>query len=145
MGRKSRKEEITRAVHEYLTLAEHRLPDEWIIDVKHVAAAVGASRTSLYAYGLAEEIKAAARRQRERSGLSGEAVHRRRLRDQLRQLRQELALADERNKALLAHLAIVETNAARLGLDPEELYRLPAKPVRSVSHAGRRSKRRRGS
>jgi hypothetical protein len=142
MGRKSRKEEITRAVREYLAMAEHRLPDEWIIDVKHVAAAVGASRTSLYAYDLAEEITAAARRQRERSGLSGEAVHRRRLRDQVRQLRQKLAQADERNKALLAHLAIIETNAARLGLDPEELYRLPAKPVRSVSHAGRGHRRR---
>lgn len=93
MGRKSRKEEIARAVREYLAMAEHHPPDEWIIDVKHVAAAVGASRTSLYAYALADEIKAVARRQRERSGLSGEAVHRRRLRDQIRQLRQELTLA----------------------------------------------------
>lgn len=142
MGRKSRKEEIARAVREYLAMAEHHPPDEWIIDVKHVAAAVGASRTSLYAYALADEIKAVARRQRERSGLSGEAVHRRRLRDQIRQLRQELTLADERNKALLAQLAIIETNAARLGIDPEELYRPPAKPVRSVSHAGRDHKRR---
>lgn len=98
---------------------------------------VGASRTSLDAYALADEIKAAARRQRERSGLGGDAVHRRRLRDRVRQLRRELTLAGERNKALLAQMAIIETNAARSGIDPEELYRLPAKPIRSVSDAGR--------
>jgi hypothetical protein len=142
MGRNSRKEEVKRAVREYLAMAEHRLPDEWIIDVKHVAAAVGVSRTSLYAYSLTDEIKAAARCQRERIGLSGEAAHRRRLRDQVRQLRQELAQADERNKALLAQMAMIETNAARLGIDPEELYRLPEKPVRSVSHAGHGHRRR---
>ena len=139
MGRKSKKAEITRAVREYLVKVETQPPGEQsTIDVKHVAAVMGVSRTSLYQYGLAEEIKAVARRQREQSHLSD--CHRS---DQIRQLRQELKLAEERNKALLAQINVIEANAARLGIDPEELFKPLAKPVRSASRAGRRYERRR--
>lgn len=139
MGRKSKKAEIARAVRAYLGEVETQPPDEQhAIDVKHVAAVIGVSRTSLYQYGLAEEIKAAARRQREQSHLSD--CHQS---DQVRRLRQELKLAEERNKALLAQINVIEANAARLGIDPEELYKSLAKPVRSTSHAGRRYERKR--
>jgi hypothetical protein len=46
-------------------------------------------------------------------------------------------LAEERNKHLVARLALVEANAARLGIDPEELYRPVMRPMRNVSHAGK--------
>jgi hypothetical protein len=42
----------------------------------------------------------------------------------------------ERNKALVARIAIMEANAARLGFDPEEMYKPILKPVRTVSRAG---------
>ncbi|MCZ7673736.1 MAG: hypothetical protein M5U34_44800 [Chloroflexi bacterium] len=107
-----------------------------------MAAAVGVSRTSLYKYDLAIEIKAAADRQRENVGLSDTTLPPYRLGNVVRQLRQELALAETRNKALLGQINIIEANAARLGVDPEELYRPLAKPVRSVSQAGRGRNRR---
>ena len=33
-------------------------------------------------------------------------------------------------------IAVIEANAGRLGIDPEELYRAILKPVRSLSRAG---------
>lgn len=142
MGRKCKKAEVTNAVRAFLAMAITQPPDEYAIDVKSVDAAVGVSRTSLYKYDLAVEIKAAAGRQREQLGLSGTALQQRRLSHVVRQLRQELALAEARNKALLGQINIIEANAARLGVDPEELYRPLAKPVRSVSQAGRGRNRR---
>lgn len=142
MGRKCKKTEVTDAVRAFLATAVTRPPDECAIDVKSVAAAVGVSRTSLYKYDLAAEIKAAADRQRENVGLSDTTLPPYRLGNVVRQLRQELALAETRNKALLGQINIIEANAARLGVDPEELYRPLAKPVRSVSQAGRGRNRR---
>jgi hypothetical protein len=142
MGRKCKKEEITSAVRAFLATAETRPPDEAVIDAKNVAAAIGVSRTSLYKYDLVAEIKAAASRQRERMSLSGNDLQQRRPNDVVRQLRQELKQAETRNKALLGQINIIEANAARLGVDPEELYRPLAKPVRSVSQAGRGRNRR---
>lgn len=142
MGRKCKKTEVTDAVRAFLATAVTLPPDEYAIDVKSVAAAVGVSRTSLYKYDLAIEIKAAADRQRENVGLSDTTLPPYRLGNVVRQLRQELALAETRNKALLGQINIIEANAARLGVDPEELYRPLAKPVRSVSQAGRGRNRR---
>jgi hypothetical protein len=142
MGRKCKKGEVTNAVRAFLATAVTQPPDEYAIDVKSVAAAIGVSRTSLYKYDLAVEIKAAAGCQQEQLDLSGAARQQRRLSNVVRQLRQELELAEARNKALLGQINIMEANAARLGVDPEELYRPLAKPVRSVSQAGRGRNRR---
>lgn len=142
MGRKCKKTEVTDAVRAFLATAVTLPPDECAIDVKNVAAAVGVSRTSLYKYDLAAEIKAAADRQRGNVGLSDATLPPYRLGNVVHQLRQELALAEARNKALLGQINIIEANAARLGVDPEELYRPLAKPVRSVSQAGRGRNRR---
>ncbi len=46
----------------------------------------------------------------------------------------------ERNKHLVAQVAVMEANAARLGFDPEEMYRPLLKPVRTVSRAGTNNK-----
>jgi hypothetical protein len=55
---------------------------------------------------------------------------------QLDQLKTELEKEQERNRQLVGRIAIIEANAARLGIDPEELYRAVLKPVRSMSRAG---------
>lgn len=137
MGRKDKQEQVTGAVQDYLEKVENLTPDEVVINVKSVAAVLGVSRTSLYKYGLDSAIKAAAKRQRERMGLDEQAAKRRRASDIALKLRADLRLAEERNKGLVAQICLIEANAARLGIDPEALYQPLAKPVRSVSHAGR--------
>jgi hypothetical protein len=122
MGRKSKQAEVTGLVHTYLRQGESLAPDQCILDVKHVAQVIGVSRTSLYKYGLADDIRAAAKRQQKYADLTPAAARRSRWRDLIRQLRIELAVAEERNKSLLRYLQLVEANAARLGIDPEVLF-----------------------
>jgi hypothetical protein len=65
-----------------------------------VAQAIGVSRTSLYNYDLADDIRAAAKRQQKYANLSPAAARRSRWRDLVRQIRVELGIAEERNKSL---------------------------------------------
>ncbi len=136
MGCKSKQAEVSTAVRTYLAVGESQLPERCQLDVTHVAAAIGVSRTSIYKYGLVEEIRAAAQRQREQSGLPTGTSSRHRWREIIQKLREELEQAGERNRLLLAQLNMIEANAARLGIDPEELYQPLVKPIRSVSRAG---------
>jgi hypothetical protein len=137
MGCKSKQTEVSTAVRAYLLSGESQPPAQCQLDVAHVAAAVGVSRTSIYKYGLVEEIRAAAQRQRERAGkLAGNNAGDRQ-RETIQRLRQELKQAEERNRLLLVQLILIEANAARLGIDPEELYQSLMKPIRSVSRHGR--------
>ncbi len=135
MGRKSQKAELTAAVKEYLEAVRRSQPDACQLDVKSVAAALGISRTSIYKYGLDKPIREA--QQQQVAAGSGKP---RRMSHMLADLRQELRQTEIRNKALLTRLNLVEANAARLGIDPEELYRPLVKPVRVLSRAGRSEK-----
>jgi len=135
MGRKSQETALAAAVQSYLEAAKLSKPGDCQLDVKGVAAALGVSRTSLYKYGLDELIKEA---QRQMTPPMENATKKPpRLSDMLTDLRRELKQAEQRNKALVIRLNLVEANAARLGIDPEELYRPLVKPVRVLSHAGR--------
>jgi len=136
MGCKSKQAEVSTAVRAYLATGENLPPERCQLDVTHVAAVIGVSRTSIYKYGLAEEIRAAAQRQRERMGLSTR-TGRHRWRETIQKLREELKQAGERNRLLLVQLNLIEANAARLGIDPEELYQPLVKPIRSVSRHGK--------
>lgn len=135
MGRKSQEAALTSSVEAYLEAAR-RNPAAYRLDVKSVAAALGVSRTSLYKYGLDSMIHEAQQRQVE----AGEKRSYR-MSDVLSELRRQLKLAEERNKALLAQLNVIEGNAARLGVDLEELYRSIPKPMRAVARVGRSSDR----
>lgn len=136
MGRQNKHEAVTKAVRAYLALAESRSADEYPLDMGSVAIAVGCARASLYNYGLQTEILAAAERQRERQQLPAKGG----LKGQLRQLRAEMAVMEQRNLALLEQLNLVEANAVRLNIDPEELYRPLPLPSRQVSQAGRKKR-----
>jgi hypothetical protein len=136
MGRKNEQARITTAVRAYLAVAEERPPEKYRLDVKHVATAAGVGRTSIYKYGLVEEIRAAARRQHERLGLQGGSGGQTRWQDLVRKLREELRQAETRNKTLVAQLNLVEANAARLGIDPEALYQPLVKPIRDIPLSG---------
>lgn len=131
MGRKSQEAALTRSVESYLEAAQSN-PAAYRLDVKSVAAALGVSRTSLYKYGLDKLIHET----RQQLVEAGEAQPYR-MSDLLSELRRQLKLAEERNKALLAQLNMIEGNAARLGIAPEELYRPLPKPMRAVVQVGR--------
>jgi hypothetical protein len=92
----------------------------------------------LYKYGFNREINAAEQRQRTNGHVSGRDIERRSFRDQAHGLSHELEKERERNRALVARSAIMEANAARLGFDPEEIYKPILKPVRTTSRAGQR-------
>jgi hypothetical protein len=111
-------------------------PDETALDVRTVAAALGVSPTTLHEYGFNNDVNAAEQRQRENALLSGPAIEKRFFEGQLDQLKTELEKELERNRQLVGRIAIIEANAGRLGVDPEELYRAVLKPVRSTSRAG---------
>jgi hypothetical protein len=100
MGRKSKQTEVTKLVHTYLYQGERVALDQCVLDVKHVAQAIGVSRTSIYNYDLADDIRAAAKRKQKHANLSPPAARRSRWRDLIRQLRLELRIAEERNKSL---------------------------------------------
>ncbi len=136
MGRKSKRDVVTEIVRTYLAEAEIHSPDTHPLDVGSVAATVGCARSSIYNYGLQTDILAAAQRQRQhqqtqRTGLKG-LIH---------QLRDAITTMETRNKALLERLNLVEANAMRLGIDPEELYRPLRKLPRQTSGTGGWKKR----
>jgi hypothetical protein len=136
MPRQNQQEELTTVLHAYLAEAEKRSPEEYPLDGRNVAKALRVSPTTLYKYHFQEHIRAAANRQRENAKQASKKPSFRSPRERLQKLSEELKLAEERNKHLIARLALVEANAARLGIDPEELYRPVMKPVRTHSYAG---------
>ena len=137
MPRQNQQEELTTALHTYLVIAEKHPPEEYPLDGRSVAKALGVSPTTLYKYRLQEQIGAAAHRQRENAKTAKKKPSLNSSKERIQKLGGELKQAEERNKHLVARLALVEANAARLGIDPEELYRPVLKPVRTVSYAGK--------
>ena len=136
MPRVSVRDQLRQRLREYLAIAEGHAPDETALDVRSVAAALGVSPTTLYKYGFNGDINAAEQRQRENGLLSAPPIQRRFFEDQLVQLKSELEREQERNRQLVGRIAIIEANAGKFGIDPEELYRAILKPVRSMSRAG---------
>lgn len=137
MPRKSKEEEIKSSLLEYLAIAETHTPEEHSLDVRAVAEALKISPTTLYKYQLDREIHAAEQRQREHAKLAGKTLDKHDSTTIIRDLKTALEQERERNKNLVGQIAIMEANAARLGFDPEEMYRPLLKPVRTVSRAGR--------
>ncbi len=136
MPRVSVRDQLQQRLRDYLAVAEAHTPDETALDVRSVAAALGVSPTTLYKYGFNNDVNAAEQRQMENAQLSGPAIEKRYFEGQLDQLKTELDKEQERSRQLVGRIAIIEANAGRLGIDPEELYRAILKPVRSMSRAG---------
>ncbi len=136
MARSSIREELKRRLRDHLALAETHPPEECPLDVRSVATALRISPTTLYKYALNREINAAEQRQRENMWLSGAAIEQQFYTDRIRDLTAELQQERQRSKNLIARIAIMEATAARLGFDPEELYKPILKPLRAVSRAG---------
>jgi hypothetical protein len=146
MPRSSNEEEVRKRVLAYLRTAEVGRPSNVPIDVRNVERRVQCSPTTIYKYHLDQEITLARQRQANNNPETRKASKRRKERDKMRALAQNLEEQRNINKRLVAQIALVEYNSARLGIDPEELYKPMPKPIRSASRAGTRrtlSKRRR--
>jgi len=136
MSRPSVREELKGRLREYLAIAETHPPEECGLDVRGVAAVLRVSPTTLYKYGFNRYINAAEQRQRENAFIAGAAIEQDYFKGQIRALTEELEKERERNKSLVGRIAIMEANAARLGYDPEDMYKPILKPVRTISRAG---------
>ena len=136
MSRKSVREELKRRLLDHLAIAEAHASEECTLDVRSVAAALRVSPTTLYKYGFNREINAAEQRQRENSVIAGGAIEQDYFKNQILALAEELEKERERSKSLVGRIAIMEANAARLGIDPEEMHMPILKPVRTMSRAG---------
>jgi hypothetical protein len=136
VSRKSVREELRQRLLDRLALAEAHAPEECALDVRSVAAVLNVSPTTLYKYGVNRQINAAEQRQRENAGIAGNTIEQDYFGNQIRALSEELEKERERSKSLVGRIAIMEANAARVGIDPEEMHRPILKPIRTMSRAG---------
>lgn len=123
-------------MREHLALDEPHPPQECPLDVRSAASLLRVSPTTLYKYGLNREINAAKQVQREETGRAVAVTEQPIYKDRIRDLKEELKNERQRSQNLVARIAVMEANAARLGPDPEEMHRPLLKPLRSVSPAG---------
>ena len=136
MPRSSKEEEVRKKVLAYLKTAEVGDPTDFPVDVRNISRRVRCSPTTIYKYGLEDDISASRKRQAANNPEARRASKRKRDKDAIRAVRSEIEEYSKINKGLVALLTLVEYNAARLGIDPEELYKPMPKPIRSASRAG---------
>jgi len=136
MPRSSKEEEVRKKVLAYLKTAEVGDPADFPIDVRNISRRVRCSPTTIYKYSLEDEISAARRRQADNNPETRRASKCQKDKDAIRAVRSEIEEHSKINKGLVARLGLVEYNAARLGIDPEDLYKPMPKPLRSTSRAG---------
>jgi len=139
MPRSSKEDDVRKKVLAYLKTAEAGDPLDLPIDVRNIARRVRCSPTTIYKYRLEDEISAARKRQIGNNPHARKASKRQKDKDAMRAARSEIEEHSKINKGLVARLALLEYNAARLGIDPEDLYKPMPKPIRSVSRAGRKN------
>lgn len=98
-------------------------------------------RTTLYSKGLHLLIADGAKRQREADGGGRRSEERRESEAILDAVREQNALLEKRNRALLGDIATMVFNARRCNVSEEELRRPMTPPDRSRSRAGAKSGR----
>ena len=136
MARPSERDLIEPKVREYCNRAVKTTAEEMPLSYLGMSQRLNVNRATLKKY-FSSLIKKA---QHKQQGNSKTGERKRRpleCAEKLRNRDQEISALTERNKALLALNALVELNAARLGINPEELYAPVPKPDRRVSRAGR--------
>jgi hypothetical protein len=136
MPRSSKEDEVRKKVLAYLKTAEVGDPSAFPIDVRNVARRLQYSPTTIYKYHLAAKINTSRKAQANNNSKARKALKHQRDQDRIHSLTRNFEKQQNIDKALVARLMVVEYNAARLGLDPEELYRPMTKPIRSASRAG---------
>jgi len=138
MARPSIQIAVTEKVKAYIETALKTSPQLMPLSTLAVANAIGNDRRVLKKYRLDEEIANAAKLQR-RAHRTGADKARRTLDERLSALASERDQMAMQVNTLVGRLALIEGNAKRLGIDPEDLYRPLAPPDRRVARIfGRR-------
>jgi hypothetical protein len=135
MPRPSIRDSIAPSVLEYCKSAESSTPEEQPLTVLAMSKRLSIDRRTLKKY-FSQEIADAQLRQKLLPQLTARQLERRSYADMLRDRDNQIEILTNRNKQLLERLALVEVNAARICINPEELYKPTRKPNRSVSRAG---------
>jgi hypothetical protein len=135
-GRPNRREEYRNLVEAYILKANSSSAD-YPLEVEAVANWIGCSRTTLYNHGLDFLIQEAAQQSN-----SIELKKKNDIEEKLSALENRHLQDEETIKGLTAKFVLIEANASRLGIDPEQLYQPMKKPDRSKSKAGRNDQRR---
>ncbi len=135
MARPSERDLIEPKVRDYCSRAVKTTAEEMPLSFLGMSLRLNINRATLKKY-FSSLIKKA---QHKQHGNTKTGERKRRPLESAEQLRnrdQTISDLKQQNKALLALIALVELNAARLGLNPEELYVPVPKPDRRVSRAG---------
>lgn len=133
-------EKVGKYIEESLGLPYGTMP----LSTLAASNAIGHDRRVLKKYGQ-DAVIAAAEKLAIRNAKSKQNSKRRTLEERLDAAQQETQRLGAQNNSLIAQLAVVEGNAKRLGIDPEELYKALTPPDRRVANVFRgRGKRRDG-
>lgn len=121
-------EKVTKYIEEAAALPLGKMP----LSALAVANAIGHDRRVLKKYGL-DIVIADAAKKKAKAEKNGQDEKRRSLEERIAAEKHESERLVSQTNALLAQLALVEGNAKRLGIDPEELYKPLVPPDRRVS------------
>lgn len=122
-------EKVAKYVEEASTLPYGTMP----LSTLAVAKAIGHDRRVLKKYGQ-DVVIASADKKARRGAKSGQDARRRSLEERIDAAKQESERLGIQVNSLLAQLALVEGNAKRLGIDPEELFKALSPPDRRVAN-----------
>jgi hypothetical protein len=132
MARPSIRAVVIDKVSQYVKQAEAAPSNRFPLSVLAVATAIGHDRRVLKKYGLDVIIAKAAKRQAKRAR-SASSEQRNDVEGRISAIRNERDKLADQVSSLLARAALIEGNAKRLGIDPEELYKPLMLPDRRVS------------
>lgn len=132
MARPSIESLVSEKVKKYIEEAAAVPLGKMPLSALAVANAIGHDRRVLKKYGL-DIVIADAAKKRVKAEKNGKDEKRRSLEERIAAEKHESERLVFQANALLAQLALVEGNAKRLGIDPEELYKPLAPPDRRVS------------
>lgn len=133
-------EKVTKYIEESVALPYGRMP----LSTLAVAKAIGHDRRVLKKYGL-DVVISTADKKASRGAKSGQDAKRRSLEERIDAEKHENEKLTAQVNSLLAQLALVEGNAKRLGVDPEELYKPITPPDRRVPNIFKNKGRRPGA
>jgi hypothetical protein len=137
----SKKTETQQKVRSYLRRAVDLPPQEAPINYSVLQRKTGIDRRTVKKH-MRYEIEQAIREQAlNENGASPADKEAEAFKEQMRRRDRRIESLKETNTNLLVRLALVEANAQRLGIDPDELYKPLRRPDRSVSKAGQGGKR----
>jgi hypothetical protein len=133
-------DKVAKYVEEALALPYGAMP----LSTLAVSKAIGHDRRVLKKYGQ-DVVIASADRKASRDAKSGQDAKRRSLEERIDVVTQGSEKLGMQVNSLLAQLALIEGNAKRLGIDPEELYKALVPPDRRVANIFKNKSRRPGA